>query len=156
MDYKIISNPVDTGKEMRLIVDEIKDKIFDDLFIRVVLNEHEINDLIFAIIKEDTQIDVKELDLSIDIDYDTMCVDIEGDYDLTDSEKKYLKETLSKKYGANVLNDMINPVIKQKLNTEHYELLRDGYSVEMCMHIDIPMNDFGKRNEICRLLDTLE
>lgn len=156
MDYKIISNPVDTGKEMRLIVDEIKDKIFDDLFIRVVLNEYEINDLIFAIIKEDTQIDVKELDLSIDIDYDTMFVDIEGDCDLTDSEKKYLKETLSKKYGANVLNDMINPVIKQKLNTEHYELLRNEYSVEICMHIDIPMNDFEKRNEICRLLDTLE
>lgn len=155
MEYKAISNPVDTGKEIRLMIDEMKDKIFDDLFIRVVLDQYEVNELIFAIIKEDTQIDLKELDLGI-IQEDCVYLDIENDCDLTESEKKYIATTLSKKYGASILTDMINPVIKQKLNTEYYSLLRNEYDAEMHMYIDIPMNDFNRKNEICRYLNMVE
>lgn len=156
MEYKVISNPVDTGKEIRLMIDEMKDKIFDDLFIRVVLNQCEVNELICAIIKEDTQIDLKELDLSI-IQEDCVYLDIENDCDLTASEKKYIATTLSKRYGANVLTDMINPVIKQKLNTEHYSLLRDNYGVVVYhMNIDIPMNDFNRKNELCQFLNMIK
>lgn len=156
MEYKLVSNAVSTAKEARYLVDEIKDNIFDELYMRVMLDENEVNDLIFEIIKEDTQIDIKELDLSVEYNNETRYVEIDDDWDLTDEEKKYIKNTLSRQYGANVLKDMINPVIKQKLNTEHYELTANSYNTDFAMTIEIQLSDFGKKNEICRYLNMIE
>ena len=155
MEYKIISNSVETGKEARYIVDEIKDNIFDELYMRATLDEYEIIELIYAIIKEDTEEDLKEYDLTIETEYEKY-LDIENDCDLTDAEKEYITKLLTKQYGNEVLTDIINPVIRQKLNTEHYTTEQDSYTETLVMNIDIPLVDFGKKNEICRFLNTIE
>ena len=155
MDYKITSNLVQTSKDARYMIGEIKDNIFDELYMRVTLNDSEIMDLIYEIIKQDTKEDLKDYDLKVEHDFKTY-LDIEDDCDLTTQEKKYLTKILTKQYGNEVLKDIINPVIKQKLNTEHYIINKGDYDTDLYMDIDIPLNDFGKKNEICKFLNEIE
>jgi hypothetical protein len=156
MEYKVISNPANTSKDARYMIEEIKDKIFDELYMKVELDEYEILELIYKIIEEDTGENIKEYDLKVQTEEDKMYLDIINDYDLIDAEKRHLIKQLTKHYGKEVTSDIINPVIKQKLNTEHYYIKLDSYDEKLSAIIDIPLIDFGKKNEICRYLNMIE
>lgn len=157
MIYKIVTDPMDNAKNVKYQIEALKDKIFDDIYVQVTLDEIETMALVFDIIKHDTQIDINEYDLRIDsVSEYSNFLDIDDDEDLTDKEKEYIKKHLVKQYGQNVLEDVINPVIKQKLHREHYEIQYSDYNIDFAMTIDIPLEDFNKKSLIHQHLLAIE